>query len=49
VQPAQLQQRVRGLFERRGMGPDDAGLLADTLVSADVRGIHSHGVLRVPD
>lgn len=31
------------------MSHDDAGLLADTLVRADLRAIHSHGVLRVPD
>ena len=28
---------------------EDAHLLADSLVAADVRGVHSHGVLRVPD
>jgi LDH2 family malate/lactate/ureidoglycolate dehydrogenase len=27
----------------------DAALLTETLVHADLRGIHSHGVLRVPD
>jgi LDH2 family malate/lactate/ureidoglycolate dehydrogenase len=31
------------------MSPDDAALLADTLVAADLRGVHSHGVLRVPE
>jgi len=31
------------------MGADDAALLAETLVHADLRAIHSHGVLRVPD
>ena len=31
------------------MSDDDAALLADSLVQADLRGIHSHGVLRVPD
>jgi LDH2 family malate/lactate/ureidoglycolate dehydrogenase len=31
------------------MQASDAFLLADTLVAADLRGIHSHGVLRVPD
>ncbi|MBI3097206.1 MAG: Ldh family oxidoreductase, partial [Planctomycetes bacterium] len=28
---------------------EDAALLADTLVVADLRGVHSHGVMRVPD
>lgn len=32
---------------RRGEG--DAALLADSLVEADLGGVHSHGVLRVPE
>jgi LDH2 family malate/lactate/ureidoglycolate dehydrogenase len=40
---------VTAVFERCGMGASDAGLLADTLVRADLRGVHSHGVLRVPE
>jgi L-2-hydroxycarboxylate dehydrogenase (NAD+) len=44
-----LLRRVRTIFERCAMAPDDAQLLADSLVVADVRGVHSHGVLRVPD
>lgn len=31
------------------MEEPDARLLAETLVAADLRGIHSHGVLRVPE
>jgi LDH2 family malate/lactate/ureidoglycolate dehydrogenase len=31
------------------MSDADALLLADSLVAADLRGVHSHGVLRVPD
>ncbi len=49
ISPSELQARVQDLFERCGMGGNDAQLLADSLVAADVRGIHSHGVLRVPD
>lgn len=44
-----LRDWVTRIFEGCGMDEDDAALLADTLVAADVRGIHSHGVLRVPD
>src|ERR1700757_1840197 len=36
-------------FVRLCMSKDDADLLAETLVHADLRGIHSHGVLRVPE
>lgn len=37
------------VFGRCGMRPADAQLLADTLVSADLDGVNSHGVLRVPE
>jgi LDH2 family malate/lactate/ureidoglycolate dehydrogenase len=40
---------VCGIFRRCGMSEEDAGLLTETLVVADLRGVHSHGVLRVPD
>ena len=40
---------VKTIFNRCGMSSGDAELLADTLVAADLRGVHSHGVLRVPD
>lgn len=44
-----LRQTVQGVFRACGMRPSDALLLADCLATADLRGIHSHGVLRVPD
>src|SRR5258705_13601768 len=44
-----LQAFTAGVFSRCGMRYGDASLVADTLVSADLRGVHSHGVLRVPD
>ena len=40
---------VTQIFEHVGMDSPDANLLADSLVFADLRGIHSHGVLRVPE
>ncbi|MBI3697154.1 MAG: Ldh family oxidoreductase [Acidobacteria bacterium] len=44
-----LQALVAAVFERCRMSPSDATLLAETLVAADLRGVHSHGVLRVPE
>jgi LDH2 family malate/lactate/ureidoglycolate dehydrogenase len=44
-----LQRTVQAIFEGCGMAAADAGLLAEHLVRADLRGIHSHGVMRVPD
>lgn len=29
--------------------PDEAAIVADTLVEADLRGVHSHGVMRLPN
>ena len=40
---------VAAIFGRCGMAAEDAALLGRTLVHADLRGVHSHGVLRVPD
>ncbi|MCW5982233.1 MAG: Ldh family oxidoreductase [Bryobacteraceae bacterium] len=44
-----LQALVEAIFHRCGMPADHARRLAETLVAADLRGCHSHGVLRVPD
>ena len=49
VAAAALLALAQAIFERCGMAPGDAQLLADSLVAADLRGVHSHGVLRVPD
>ncbi|HZO26899.1 MAG TPA: Ldh family oxidoreductase, partial [Chloroflexota bacterium] len=49
VQADDLLGFVADAFRRCGMGDDDAALLADSLVVADLRGVHSHGVLRVPE
>ncbi len=43
-----LRPLVSAIFEHCGMSADDATLLADTLVVADLRGCHSHGVFRIP-
>ncbi len=45
----ELLELVTAVFGRCGMGENDARLLADSLVFADLSGIHSHGVLRVPE
>jgi LDH2 family malate/lactate/ureidoglycolate dehydrogenase len=44
-----LQNFISVIFQRCGMSSEDASLLTDTLVMADLRGCHSHGVLRVPE
>ena len=49
VTATSLETAAAAIFSSCGMSGDDARLLAQTLVHADLRGIHSHGVLRVPD
>ena len=44
----ELRSRVADIFARMGLPKDDAGIVADHLVEADLRGVHSHGVIRVP-
>jgi hypothetical protein len=44
-----LRDLVGTMFGRCGMSGEDATLLADTLIVADLQGVHSHGVLRVPE
>ena len=47
--PDELSGAVQEIFIAAGMSPDDARELAESLVAADQRGIHSHGTLRVPE
>lgn len=49
VEAGALERQVTAIFRACGMSDADAAVLADSLVQADLRGIHSHGVLRVPD
>ena len=44
-----LRSVVKTIFAGCGMSEDDADLLSETLVQSDLRGVHSHGTLRVPD
>jgi len=43
-----LRRFVAAVYEKGGMPPRDAALIADTLVQADLWGHQSHGVLRLP-
>ncbi len=44
-----LEDVAARIFQAAGMSAPDARLVANSLVAADRRGIHSHGVLRVID
>lgn len=49
VPSTELLKFTTAVFTAAGMNGDDATLLADSLVLADLEGIHSHGALRVPE
>jgi len=48
VQTDELKATVSNIFQGRGMNARDAGIMADSLVHANLRGTDSHGVMRVP-
>lgn len=48
VPVSELQAYVVAAFVAAGLQPADAATMADSLVSADLRGTHSHGVIRLP-
>ncbi|MBV7329597.1 Ldh family oxidoreductase [Chloroflexi bacterium TSY] len=43
-----LQTFTQSVFTHAGLPPDDAAIEADVLVWANLRGVDSHGVLRIP-
>ena len=49
IRADELKSFVADLFVRCGMATKDADVVADSLVVADLSGVHSHGVLRVPE
>ena len=49
VPQPELLALTTAVFAAAGMREADAGTLADSLVLADLEGVHSHGVLRVPE
>jgi LDH2 family malate/lactate/ureidoglycolate dehydrogenase len=48
VPVAQLTEQVVSIFTKLGLPRGDAAVVAEHLVEADLRGVHSHGVIRVP-
>ena len=48
VDAAELQQFIESMFQATGINSVHAGMVADSLVMSDLRGTHSHGVVRAP-
>ena len=45
--PDELKDKVSGICRAGGIPPADADMIAEVLVTTDMRGIHSHGVVRL--
>ncbi|AHG62241.1 Ldh family oxidoreductase [Advenella mimigardefordensis] len=48
VDASELQQFTESIFVGAGLNAVHAGQVADSLVKSDLRGTHSHGVVRIP-
>lgn len=48
VSASELKSLASAIFQSRGLSPRDSGIMADSLVHANLRGVDSHGVMRVP-
>jgi LDH2 family malate/lactate/ureidoglycolate dehydrogenase len=48
IAEADLNNFCREVLERLDLPADEAGLVADCIVEADLRGVHSHGMIRFP-
>jgi LDH2 family malate/lactate/ureidoglycolate dehydrogenase len=48
VEEGRIRRWTAAMFEAVDVSPRDAELVSDNLVTADLRGVFSHGVLRVP-
>ena len=47
VKAEELMGAVYNKFKSAGVPNEHAGIVTDVLIYADIRGIHSHGVIRV--
>jgi LDH2 family malate/lactate/ureidoglycolate dehydrogenase len=46
--PEQLRTFAAGVFQKLDVPEEDAAILANTLVAANLRGVDTHGVMRIP-
>jgi len=48
VDPEDLRRVAAGVLEAAGLDGEDAAVTAECLVAANLRGVDTHGVFRVP-
>ncbi|MDE2801019.1 MAG: Ldh family oxidoreductase, partial [Gemmatimonadota bacterium] len=47
IRAEHLEPFIQSVFENAGMPPEDAAIEAEVLIWANLRGVDSHGVLRI--
>lgn len=47
IKKEELKQLIQAKLEKAGLKEEHAQVSADVLVHADLRGVHSHGAIRV--
>jgi LDH2 family malate/lactate/ureidoglycolate dehydrogenase len=47
IDARKLEQLCSAILQHQGIAPDDADFVAQTLVDTDLRGVHSHGSMRL--
>lgn len=48
IDAAKVSNFAQVIFEKLGLAPTDAQMVVNSLIAADLRGVNSHGVLRIP-
>ena len=47
INPSQIQEYITSIFEKAGIPSSDAQIASEILVSTEMRGVSSHGIMRV--
>ena len=45
---AEAREKIAAMFEKVGMNPDEASIMANVLVQTDQCGVHTHGMVAIP-
>lgn len=48
IQPERILRLTEKILEKVGVSESDARIIADSLIDADLKGVHSHGIIRLP-
>jgi LDH2 family malate/lactate/ureidoglycolate dehydrogenase len=48
IEPSEVFDLAKRIFVKAGVAEEDAKIVADSLIEADLRGMNSHGIIRLP-